>query len=43
MGNIVYKMGRKVYWDVKRGEFKKDLVVNKLILVNYYNGWKVFV
>lgn len=41
MGNIAYKTGRKVYWDAKKGEFKKDPEANKLILANYQNGWKV--
>ena len=41
MGNIAYKTGRKVYWDAKKGEFKKDPAANKLILANYHNGWKV--
>ncbi len=41
MVNIAYKTGRKVYWDAKKGEFKKDPEANKLILANYQNGWKV--
>ena len=41
MWNIAYKTGRKVYWDAKKGEFKKDPEANKLILANYHNGWKV--
>jgi len=41
MGNISYKLGRKVFWDEKNGNFINDKDANKLINANYKNGWKL--
>jgi predicted dehydrogenase len=39
MGNIAYKVGRKVYWDPATGAFKGDPEANALVTPNYHNGW----
>jgi predicted dehydrogenase len=41
MGNISYKLGRKVFWDKDKGQFKNDPEANKLMKSNYQNGWKL--
>lgn len=41
MGNIAYKTGRKVYWDVATGAFKNDAEANALIKAHYHNGWQL--
>ena len=41
MGNIAYKTGRKVYWDVAQGSFKNDAEANALIQSDYRNGWEL--
>jgi predicted dehydrogenase len=41
MGNIAYKLGRKVYWDAATGMFKNDQEANQLMKANYHNGWKL--
>jgi predicted dehydrogenase len=40
MGNVAYKVGRKVYWDPSAGSFKGDAEANALIAPPYHNGWK---
>jgi hypothetical protein len=40
MGNVAYKVGRKVYWDPAAGSFKSDAEANALIAPPYHNGWK---
>ena len=39
MGNISYKLGRKVYWDATKGRFKEDRAANELMKAQYHNGW----
>jgi predicted dehydrogenase len=39
MGNIAFKVGRKVYWDAATGSFKGDADANALLLPGYHNGW----
>jgi predicted dehydrogenase len=39
MGNVTYKVGRKVYWDHAAGSFKGDAEANALIAPPYHNGW----
>jgi predicted dehydrogenase len=39
MGNIAFKVGRKVYWDAATGSFKGDSEANALIGARYHNGW----
>ncbi len=41
MGNIAYKVGRKIYWDANSNTFKGDEEANQLIKADYHNGWKV--
>ena len=41
MGNIAYKVGRKVYWDELTGMFKGDKEANALLTKEYNNGWKL--
>jgi predicted dehydrogenase len=39
MGNIAFKVGRKVYWDQAAGSFKGDTEANALLVPRYHNGW----
>ena len=39
MGNIAYKVGRKVYWDAEAGSFEGDDEANALLAARYHNGW----
>jgi predicted dehydrogenase len=41
MGNIAFKIGRKIYWEEKKGMFRDDAQANELIRAKYHNGWKV--
>lgn len=41
MGNIAYKLGRKVYWDPATKGFKNDVQANALLNAHYHNGWKL--
>ena len=41
MGNIAFKVGRKVYWDPATGSFKGDAEANALLVPRYHNGWKL--
>ncbi len=39
MGNIAFKVGRKVYWDSATGSFKGDAEANARLVPSYQNGW----
>lgn len=39
MGNIAYKVGRRIYWDAAAGAFKDDREANALLTPEYHNGW----
>jgi predicted dehydrogenase len=39
MGNIAFKLGRKIYWDAAAGAFKNDAEANALLTKAYHNGW----
>jgi predicted dehydrogenase len=41
MGNIAYKVGRKIYWDKEKGIFKDAQDANALMKAHYHNGWKL--
>ncbi len=41
MGNIAYKLGRKVYWDPATKGFKDDVQANAMLNAHYHNGWKL--
>ena len=38
MGNISYKLGRKVFWDTGSNSFKDDTDANGLMKAHYHNG-----
>ncbi len=40
MGNVAYKLGKKIYWDKAKDAFKES-EANKLVKANYQNGWKL--
>lgn len=40
MGNVAYKLGRKIYWDAKKNAFT-DSDANELAKATYHNGWKL--
>jgi predicted dehydrogenase len=39
MGNIAYKLGRKLHWDAEAGAFRNDTEANALLTKRYNNGW----
>jgi len=39
MGNIAFKVGRKIYWDAATQSFKGDAEANALLVPRYHNGW----
>ena len=39
MGNIAFKVGRKIYWDPATGAFRGDAEANALVVPKYHNGW----
>ncbi|OYU67048.1 MAG: oxidoreductase [Cytophagaceae bacterium BCCC1] len=41
MGNISYKLGRKVFWDEANGNFKNDKEANALMVSHYKNGYSL--
>ena len=41
MGNIAFKVGRKIYWDAGTGTFKGDADANALLRPEYHNGWEL--
>lgn len=41
MGNISYKVGRKLNWDAAKGQFKDDKEANALLKAQYHNGWSL--
>jgi predicted dehydrogenase len=41
MGNIAYKVGRRVYWDAAAGSFKNDREADALLVPRYHNGWEL--
>ena len=41
LGNIAYKTGRKVYWDVGNNVFKNDPQANELIHARYRAPWEL--
>ena len=40
MGNIAYKTGKKLYWDLEKEKFDDD-EANNLLKANYHNGWEL--
>jgi predicted dehydrogenase len=41
MGNIAYKVGRKLHWDEASGAFRDDPEANALLSAHYHNGWEL--
>lgn len=41
MGNISYKVGRKIFWDKEKQNFGDDTEANNLITPKYNNGFKL--
>jgi predicted dehydrogenase len=39
MGNIAFKVGRKIHWDEASGSFRDDPEANALLRPRYHNGW----
>lgn len=40
MGNIAFKTGKKVYWDVANNRFKEE-EANKFLAAQYHNGYNI--
>lgn len=40
MGNIAYRVGKKIYWDSAKGKFT-DSAANKYLTAQYHNGYKM--
>jgi predicted dehydrogenase len=40
MGNVAFKLGKKIYWDKDKDAFKES-EANKLVKADYKNGWKL--
>ncbi len=41
MGNIAYRTGTKVDWDMENQQFKNNEAANKLLKASYNNGWEM--
>ena len=41
LGNIAYRLGRKVYWDQQKREFRNDNEANELASADYRNPWEL--
>jgi len=41
MGNIAYRLGRKVSWDADRGSFGNDNQANELAKAHYHGSWQL--
>ncbi|RZJ74913.1 MAG: Gfo/Idh/MocA family oxidoreductase [Flavobacterium sp.] len=40
MGNIAYRLGKKIYWDAEKNKFT-DNEANKFLAATYHNGYKM--
>jgi predicted dehydrogenase len=40
MGNVAYKLGKKIFWDSTKGAFT-EAEANKIAKADYHNGWKL--
>lgn len=40
MGNVAYKTGNRLYWDMEKGSFT-DAGANELLKADYHNGWEL--
>ena len=41
LGNISYRLGRKVFWDPEKQEFINDSEANQMVYANYRAPWKL--
>lgn len=41
LGNIAYRVNRKIFWDAQKQQMVNDKEANKLTKANYQNGWKL--
>jgi predicted dehydrogenase len=41
LGNIAYRLGRKIYWDSSKNTFVGDSKAEELAKAHYHNGWKL--
>ena len=41
LGNISYKLNRKLYWDAAAGAFRDNDEANRLVRAEYHNGWRL--
>lgn len=41
LGNISYRLGRKIYWDETSRSIRNDSDAQALTKANYHNGWKL--
>ncbi|MGF7214665.1 putative dehydrogenase [Spirosoma lacussanchae] len=41
LGNIAFRTGRRLFWNMEKGEFSNDPQANALLKANYQNGWKL--
>ncbi len=41
LGNISYRLGRKVFWDPEKQEFLNDNEANQLVKADYRSPWKL--
>ncbi len=41
LGNIAFRVNRKIFWDAPKQQIINDKEANKLTKANYQNGWKL--
>jgi predicted dehydrogenase len=41
LGNIAYRLGRKLFWDAQKGVFINDVKANEMAQANYRAPWKL--
>lgn len=41
LGNISYRLGRKIYWDEAKSSILNDEEAQAMTKANYHNGWKL--
>jgi hypothetical protein len=41
LGNISYRLGRKVFWDHEKQEFTDDAEANEMVKAHYRAPWKL--
>ncbi len=41
IGNIAQRLGRKVFWDAEKGQFRNDPEADRMMAAEYHNGWKL--